>query len=105
MQIIPENIAKLRQYDISEQDLYDPCTNINTGAWILSQMFRQFGPTWRAVGAYGVGNGKGEKLEAQRAVYAAKVRAQWQKMQAQALKAEAQQRELAAVTTPTPIVE
>ncbi len=32
--------------------LGDPCTNVKTGAWILSQCIRRHGYTWKAVGCY-----------------------------------------------------
>lgn len=40
------------KFGISEQDLYDPCTNIHVGAWIYAKNVRQFGDGWRAIGAY-----------------------------------------------------
>ncbi len=73
MQIHPVNFNSLQKYDITEPDLHQPCTNINVGAWILAGFIKQYGPVWRAVGAYGAGNGKSREVEAQRAVYAAKV--------------------------------
>lgn len=73
MQILPSNFKSLQKYDITEPDLHQACTNINVGAWILAGFIRQYGPVWRAVGAYGVGNGKSRKVEAQRGIYAAKV--------------------------------
>lgn len=100
MQIMPTNFKALRQYGISEQDLLHPCTNINTGAWVLSQFLRQYGPTWRAVGAYGVGNCRSAKCETQRATYAAKVRAAWSKM-----KAQPQTQESTAQSVPTGTTE
>ncbi|PTT93023.1 lytic transglycosylase [Pelomonas sp. HMWF004] len=103
MQIMPTNFAALRKFDISEQDLHDPCTNINTGAWVLTQFLRQYGPTWRAVGAYGVGNCKSAKCEAQRATYAAKVKAAWQKMKVE--QAKKPPVDVAQATTTTSVVE
>ncbi len=73
MQIHPVNFAVLRKYGITETDLHQPCTNINVGAWILAGFIKQYGHVWRAVGAYGAGNGKSPKVEAERAIYAVKV--------------------------------
>jgi soluble lytic murein transglycosylase-like protein len=52
MQINSSNFRKLSEYGIKEPDLYDPCTNIQTGAWILSQKVAKYGLSWEAVGAY-----------------------------------------------------
>jgi soluble lytic murein transglycosylase-like protein len=41
-----------KQFGITEQDLYDPCTNIHVGAWIHAKNVRQYGDSWRAIGAY-----------------------------------------------------
>jgi soluble lytic murein transglycosylase-like protein len=73
MQIHPVNFAALQKYGITETDLHHACTNINVGAWILAGFIKQYGRVWRAVGAYGVGNDKSPKAEADRAIYAAKV--------------------------------
>ncbi|AOK23054.1 lytic transglycosylase [Burkholderia ubonensis] len=52
MQINSSWLPTLSREGISEQSLYDPCTNAFVGAWILSQNIRQLGPTWNAIGAY-----------------------------------------------------
>jgi soluble lytic murein transglycosylase-like protein len=42
----------LRQFGLSESELFDPCTNVRTGSRILKEKFDRFGMTWEAVGAY-----------------------------------------------------
>ena len=32
--------------------LSDPCTNVKTGAWILSQCLSRYGYTWKGIGCY-----------------------------------------------------
>ncbi len=73
MQINSFWFTELEKYGISEQSLFDPCVNINVGAWILSQSIQVFGNNWRAVGAYNVGAGKNEKKEMLRQKYAESV--------------------------------
>jgi len=52
MQINSIWLATLAQHGIREQDLFDPCTNIHVGAWVLANNIRRYGYTWEAVGAY-----------------------------------------------------
>ncbi|RJF96853.1 invasion protein [Noviherbaspirillum cavernae] len=52
MQINSSWFATLRKHGIDEQQLYDPCTSIHVGAWILAQNMRRMGNSWDAVGAY-----------------------------------------------------
>jgi soluble lytic murein transglycosylase-like protein len=42
----------LSRYGISRDHLFDPCTSIEVGAWILAQNFKTHGVNWKAVGAY-----------------------------------------------------
>jgi soluble lytic murein transglycosylase-like protein len=56
-----------RKFGITQQDLYDPCTNINVGAWVLAKKVRVFGNNWRAIGAYNASS------EHKRVIYAWKV--------------------------------
>ncbi|CAM2198485.1 Lytic transglycosylase (plasmid) [Paraburkholderia kururiensis] len=55
MQVMPFHLNWLRRYGIDRRDLFDGCTNINVGAFLLSDFIRMYGNTWRAVGAYGAG--------------------------------------------------
>ena len=52
MQINSSALPKLKDLGIDEAALWDPCTNIAVGAWILADKMKKHGPTWDAVGAY-----------------------------------------------------
>jgi len=52
MQINSTWLPKLSRFGISRQHLFDACVNAYVGTWILASNIKQFGATWRAVGAY-----------------------------------------------------
>lgn len=52
MQINSSWLPKLKRMGISMRDLFDPHVNLNVGAWILSENIKEYGATWKAVGAY-----------------------------------------------------
>lgn len=52
MQINSAHLRTLARYGIRESDLYNPCTNLQVGAWLLADSFSRRGASWDAVGAY-----------------------------------------------------
>lgn len=52
MQINSSWLPTLARYAVTMRDLFDACTNIYWGTWILAGQVARYGLTWKAVGAY-----------------------------------------------------
>lgn len=79
MQINSFWFPELEKYGVSESNLFDPCTNIQVGAWILAQSIEIYGNTWRAVGAYNAGTGNSPETEALRRFYLKRIWLRYQR--------------------------
>lgn len=76
MQINSSWLPKLKRHGILEPDLWEPCTNILVGAWILSSNIRELGPTLNALGAYNA------RHPERRLAYARQVLRRWEVLRA-----------------------
>lgn len=52
MQINTIHLPELKKHGIYRSDLFDPCTSIKVGAWVLADCLKYYGEVWRSVGCY-----------------------------------------------------
>lgn len=71
MQINSTWFDKLSEFNVTEQNIYEPCFNVSLGAWVLSSNFATHGYNWNSVGAYNAGFSK--RTENARKIYIQKV--------------------------------
>lgn len=80
MQINTFWFDRLKDFGITRKDLFEPCTSIEVGAWVLAQSIQYFGNNWRAVGAYNAGTGRTIKAEKNREKYAVAVKRHYDRL-------------------------
>jgi len=73
MQINSRWFPRLAEMEIQPGDLWDGCTNVHVGAWVLAGYIRRFGYNWRAIGAYNAGPSSSPETELKRITYAKRV--------------------------------
>lgn len=73
MQINSRWFPHLAALGVEPGDLWDGCTSIHVGAWILAGYVSQFGYNWRAIGAYNAGPSLRPGSEEKRRNYAERV--------------------------------
>lgn len=66
MQINSRWVPALKRYGISEQSLFDLCTNVYVGVWIMAQNINRYGYGWDAIGAYNAKSTRKRNLYAHR---------------------------------------
>lgn len=76
MQINSRWLPVLERTGISASQLYDPCTSIWVGAWVLAGNVARYGYGWNAVGAYNAGTAASAAAQQRRETYARRIHRQ-----------------------------
>lgn len=56
LQANSSHLPRLANYGIGPAHLFNACTNLQVGAWILADLVAQYGWSWNTVGRYNTGN-------------------------------------------------
>lgn len=72
MQINSGHLPWLSKFGIKQEHLFDACTNVHVGAYLLAERMQKYGDSWEAVGAYNASCStlKGDKCTEARTRYA-----------------------------------
>jgi len=72
MQINSGHLPWLSKFGITQEHLFDACTNVHVGAYLLAERMQRYGDSWEAVGAYNAACStlKGDKCTEARTRYA-----------------------------------
>lgn len=73
MQINSRWLQVLQASGLTPESLYEPCTSIWVGAWVLAGNVARYGYDWQAVGAYNAGTATTPSAHARREAYAHRV--------------------------------
>lgn len=76
MQINSRWLPLLESTGVSAAQLYDPCTSIWVGAWVLAGNVARYGYGWNAVGAYNAGTAASAAAQQRRERYARRIHRQ-----------------------------
>lgn len=74
MQINPWWLPRIERFKITPRKLYEPCTNIHVGAWILAQNFRDYGRNWNSIGIYNAGTSSDPAIRAKAEQYILRIK-------------------------------
>lgn len=74
MQINSRHLPLLVKAGFKKEDLFNYCSSYHIGAYVLNVGIRRYGKTWRAVGSYNAGFGRGKKSETARLEYVRKIK-------------------------------
>lgn len=66
MQINSIWLPTLAKFGVTRDLLWEPCTNIKVGAWILATHVARHGWSWTAIGSYNAGDPRKRAIYAQR---------------------------------------
>jgi len=66
MQINSAWLTTLKKFGITQQSLFDACTNTYVGAWILAGNISRMGYSWEAIGAYNAASPEKRRIYAQK---------------------------------------